>query len=263
MAERFTDEVTEELKFYVYRLIDPRNGETFYAGKGRGNRLFAHIRDELKLDAEENTDSPKETELDPKLARIRDIRNARLEVGHVVHRHGMDDKTALQVEAALLDAYPGLTNRAGGHGSGDFGVAHASELFRAYSAQPFVPKHRLIAISVSQSLKTRDVYNAVRAAWVIDPKRANGRFVLAHDQGLVVGVFRPTKWLIATPDNFPFVSERDQEDRVRYGFEGVEAEGSVAKEYLNKRIPAKYRRRGAANPVRYIDPVVTNDSVTM
>ena len=26
----------------MYRLINPRNGESFYAGKGRGNRVFAH-----------------------------------------------------------------------------------------------------------------------------------------------------------------------------------------------------------------------------
>ena len=256
MVEHFTDEVVRELESYVYRLIDPRNGETFYVGKGRGNRLFAHIRDELKSDTEENTDSQNDIDLDPKIARIRDIRNAGLEVGHVVHRHGMDNKTALQVEAALMDAYPGLLNRAGGYGSGDFGVAHASELIHAYSAQPFVPKHKLIAISVSQSLKTREVYDAVRAAWVVDPKRANGRLVLAHDQGLVVGVFRATTgWFPATPDKFPFVSERELEDRIRYGFEGVKAEDSVANEYMNKRVPSEYRKRGAANPIRYIDPV--------
>ena len=109
MDERFTNEVAAELKSYVYRLIDPRNGETFYVGKGQGNRLFDHIQDELKLDAKKDAD------LDPKVGRIRDIKSAQLEVGHIVHRHGMDEKTALQVEAALMDAYPGLLNRAGGH----------------------------------------------------------------------------------------------------------------------------------------------------
>jgi hypothetical protein len=34
---------SENLKTYVYRLIDPRNGETFHVGKGRGNRVSAHI----------------------------------------------------------------------------------------------------------------------------------------------------------------------------------------------------------------------------
>ncbi|WP_250481199.1 hypothetical protein [Caballeronia sp. GAOx1] len=30
----------------MYRLIDPRNGETFYVGKGKENRVFQHIRAE-------------------------------------------------------------------------------------------------------------------------------------------------------------------------------------------------------------------------
>ncbi|WP_191905842.1 hypothetical protein [Nitrincola iocasae] len=45
--DKFPAEVIEKLKNYVYRLIDPRNGETFYVGRGIGNRLYSHIRDEL------------------------------------------------------------------------------------------------------------------------------------------------------------------------------------------------------------------------
>ena len=40
--DSFPEGVAEQLKWYVYRLIDPRNGETFYVGKGKGNRVFAH-----------------------------------------------------------------------------------------------------------------------------------------------------------------------------------------------------------------------------
>lgn len=32
-------------KFYVYNLIDPRNGEVFYVGKGAGHRVKQHVRD--------------------------------------------------------------------------------------------------------------------------------------------------------------------------------------------------------------------------
>ena len=34
-----------EAKWYVYELIDPRNDEVFYVGKGSGNRIDAHGRD--------------------------------------------------------------------------------------------------------------------------------------------------------------------------------------------------------------------------
>lgn len=111
--DSFPPEVASRLKTYVYRLIDPRNGETFYVGKGRGDRVFAHIRAEKDLE---------DDELGNKLRRIRDVRLAGMEVAHVIHRHGMDDETAFEVEAALIDAYPGLANVAGGRGATEFGA---------------------------------------------------------------------------------------------------------------------------------------------
>lgn len=75
----FSEEVAAKLHFYVYRLIDPRNGETFYIGKGKGNRLFNHARDEL---------GAMDDILTEKLQRIRDIRKSGFEVAHLIHRHG-------------------------------------------------------------------------------------------------------------------------------------------------------------------------------
>lgn len=138
--EGFPPDVVAKLKTYVYRLIDPRNGETFYVGKGQGNRVFGHIRERTQLD-------------DPsfKLRRIRDIHLAGFEVAHVIHRHGMDDQTAFEVEAALMDAYPGLTNVAGGHGNAEYGASHAAEIVRRYSAEPAEFLHRAMLISVNRS----------------------------------------------------------------------------------------------------------------
>lgn len=76
--QSFSPEVIEKLKTYVYRLIDPRNGETFYVGKGKGNRVFAHIRAEL------DTDDPND-----KLKRIHEIRADGFDVAHVIHRQDL------------------------------------------------------------------------------------------------------------------------------------------------------------------------------
>jgi hypothetical protein len=150
--ESFPSEVTRELKTYVYRLIDPRNGETFYVGKGKGDRVFSHVRDELKEQGDV---------VDDKLDRIRKIRLAGFEVGHVIHRHGMDDNTAFQVEAALIDAYTGLANEVGGVGSHSNGVMHAKEIINLYRAEPAVFQHRALLISVNRSATETSLYDAV------------------------------------------------------------------------------------------------------
>jgi uncharacterized protein len=151
-SEAFSGDVTAKLKTYVYRLIDPRNGETFYVGKGQGNRVFSHIRAEQNLEGDD---------LDNKVRRIREIRLAGFEVAHVIHRHGMDDTTAFEVEAAaLIDAYPGLANIVGGSSSNEYGPMHAKEIIRRYAAEPAVFRHKALLISVNRSAAESSLYEA-------------------------------------------------------------------------------------------------------
>ena len=237
--ESFSPEVSAELKTYVYRLIDPRNGETFYVGKGRGNRVFAHIHAEEGIEGDE---------VDNRLRRIRQIRLAGFEVAHVIHRHGMDDATAFQVEAALMDAYPGLTNIAGGYGSGDFGAMHAREIIRRYTAETAVFEHRALLIGVNKSAFEVSLYEATRYSWVISPKKARqAEVVLSTVQGLIVGAFVANEWLEETEQNFP----GREPVAGRWGFVGEEASGPLQALYVGKRVPDEYRKRGAANPIKY------------
>jgi hypothetical protein len=238
----FTKEVSDRLKHYVYRLLDPRNGETFYVGKGQGNRVFSHVKGEL--DAGED-------ELTEKLQRIREIRLAGFEVAHVIHRHGLDEKTAIEVEAALIDAYPEATNVMGGRSSGDRGLMHSRQIVERYQAAEARFQHTAVIISVNRSATEKEsIYEAVRYAWKLDPKRAGrAQLVLAVQQGLIVGVFVADKWLAATTLNFPGTSV----DRAgRWGFIGHEASKDLRQLYLRRRIPDSMRKRGSANPVRYV-----------
>ncbi len=253
-ADRFPIEVAERLKWYVYRLIDPRNGETFYVGKGRGDRVFEHAKGALAASRDENA----EDTIDLKLQRIKEITGAGLEVAHVIHRHGIEDENvAFQIEAALIDAYPGLANRVSGHGTDDYGVRHVEEILREYAAPPFEPGEPLILICIARAYKeeTKSVYDAVRGVWRINAKRAkNFKLVLAHYRGLIVGAFRPKDWLPATKANFPWL---DDDIQGRIGFVGEPADQEVVSLYVGKRVPDVYRPKGAAFPVRFVEPTTS------
>jgi hypothetical protein len=233
--ESFPPGVSAKLKTYVYRLVDPRNGETFYVGKGKGNRVFAHARAEQALDGDE---------WDNRLKRIHEIRSAGLEVGHVIHRHGLDPQTALEVEAALIDAYPGLTTVMGGSGSSDYGVMHAKEIADRYSAEPAVFRHKALLICINKTAGVTSLYEATRYAWKINVKRAKeAEIILATVQGLIKAAFVADQWLEANETNFP----GREPVAGRYGFIGRQVESP----YVGKRVPDEYRKRGAAAPVKY------------
>ena len=181
MLDKFPSEVIEQLGFYVYRLIDPRNGETFYVGKGKGNRVFSHSSGNL-LEGED--------EVSEKLKRIREIESSGFKVAHVIHRHGLDNETALEVEAALIDAYPGMTNIASGQDCDERGVRHAEEIIQEFAAEDAIFEHNVIAIKINRSASEKSVYDAVRYAWKLDKSRAEkSEYVLAVLNGMIIGVF--------------------------------------------------------------------------
>ena len=235
--DSFPPEVAEKLQNYVYRLIDPRNGETFYIGKGTGNRVFEHARGDIMGNS-----------MSEKMTRIREIQVAGFDVSHVIHRHGLSEKSAFEVEAALIDAYPGITNVIGGFGSSDFGVMHSYEIIKRYSADTAKFQHKALLISVNRSAMEDSLYEATRFAWRLNPKKAReADVVLSTIQGLIVGAFIADEWLEANPENFP---GRESVDG-RFGFVGHEAPSNLKQMYVDKRLPDDYRKRGASNPVKY------------
>ena len=246
--DSFPDGVAAQVKWYVYRLIDPRNGETFYVGKGQGNRVFEHAKGVTRSEAGES--------VDPKLERIKAIQAAGLEVGHLIHRHGLGPQLALEVEAAVIDAYPGLTNKVKGHGSEYYGVRHVEEIINEYAAEEFQVKHHLMLIAINIYFYLRDnPYDAVRYAWKVNLKRATQyNLVLARLRGQVVGAYRPTKWLPAIRENFPDLAKRynDVTDLPGFhGFVGEKAEPEIWDYYVKKQVPKRLRSRSA---IRFLEP---------
>ena len=87
----------DRMKFYVYELVDPRDGTVFYVGKGQKNRIDAHEREAAKGVHSRKCD------------RIRSIWASSGEVErHIVSRHE-DENEALRAEFDLIASY-GLVN---------------------------------------------------------------------------------------------------------------------------------------------------------
>lgn len=237
--DRFSPQVIEELKIYVYRLVDPRSGKTFYVGRGEGNRVFEHVRGGV-AEAEDD-------QLPLRLEIIKDIAAAGHEVMHVIHRYGLTPKEALEVEAAVIDAYDDLTGRKIGYHDFERGARTAEDVEHHFAREQVDVAHPVLFVNLARTRARRDplrtsALDAARFAWDIKIERAQRcEFVLGYRDGVVEGVFKPKHWLQATRENFPDFSEAPSYGRrgkLRVGFVGEEVTDSqVLEVYLNKRIP--------------------------
>ena len=235
----FTNEVQRKLAYYVYRLVDPRTGLTFYVGKGKGNRVFEHAAGVMKFNSS-TVDG--EDELSAKMKQIADIHAANLDVITIIHRHGMDEKTAFEVEGALIDAYPGLTNIQNGHENAEFGCASAIQVQQMYEAEEaIIPSGKYMIIKIKEQTidEQGSLYEAVRKHWHINFQKAKGSMVLACVSGIIRGVFTVDEWL------------QSDECEGRMYFKGAMASPDISNRFVGKRLPKKFVMKGAASPVRY------------
>ncbi len=241
----FDTKTSEKLKSYVYALIDTRdnNNTPFYIGKGVGNRVFNHVACAL----EDETDSNNKYET------IKDIKKSGKEVKHIIIRHGLTEKMALDIEASFLDFFNyqdhELTNKVLGHNSLDNGLMSAKEIIRKYNAEKLDKlSDPVVIININKSYprekyKDDGVYIATKEAWPMDKNRLKSiKYVLSEYQGLIVEVYTVHDW-------YPVDAVTSTgKYRKRWGFNGAIAEDKIRNKYINKSIA---KRRGASNPIRY------------
>jgi uncharacterized protein len=246
--DHFSKEVCAAIGSYVYRLIDPRNGLTFYVGKGRGNRVFAHVNEALSSVDGETFDWAKNSDDSYKIQTIKDIHNAGLEVIYVIQRWGLDDDTAFQVEGALIDAYFGLTNKIGGH-NGENGACNAEWLEAKFKKETYVdspinPGYIIVKIhwgTVEKAAghdKAERMYNACRGSWGIsgaEAKNVSRPYVLCAIDGVVEEVYHVQKW---SPAN-------GIQKKPKFVFTGSVAEDNVRNIFIDKKLPDRYCKKGS------------------
>lgn len=109
-------------------------------------------------------------------------------------------------------------------------------------------RFKVVQINVNITRDERDLYQAVRYAWRISPERARlADFVLATSRGLIIGAFVADEWMEATEEHFPRLPTVEG----RWGFVGKNAPPEIQQQYVGKRVPSDYSKKGASNPVKY------------
>jgi hypothetical protein len=103
-------------------------------------------------------------------------------------------------------------------------------------------------------LEGLDIYDAARYHWKINPKKAEAvGNVIAHDSGLIRGVFSNCRWKIDTDKVFADLHiEGRKALGDRYGFIGESAKVPALKKLVGQRLdPTKFQKPGARGPIRY------------
>jgi len=240
---KFDEKTSEKLKYYVYALIDPESMKPFYIGKGLNNRVFNHV--ECSLDNELESD---------KYNSIRAINAKGYDVKHIILRHGLSEKVALEIESTLIDysMFFGHEYQLSvlGHNSIDNGVMSADEIIRKYNALPLEKlEEPIVIININKTYKRGTggdgIYKATKGDWAVDKNRIKTiDYALSEYRGLIVEVFKIDNW-------YPVdMKDKNGKPKIRWAFDGSVAESCIRKKYINKSV-SHIKKPGASNPIRY------------
>jgi hypothetical protein len=229
--------MAEALGYYVYVLMDPRDGAVFYVGMGTGERCLQHSG----------------SDEGPKGARIREIEGAGQVVGIDIVRHGLASRQeAFLVEAVVMDALgrAKLTNIAPGYGSSTYGRAPLEELTNRYQPEEAEIRHKVIFLKLAQTyrkgMSAQELYEAARGVWPFNPDYANKYdYAICVHEGLVVEVFRTHRWQKSDPAHYPTRDDLVPSDfESTCEFEGEPAEPDVRAHYIGKSVRTQFAAGG-------------------
>ncbi len=138
MIRNFSPKTMEALGYYVYVYSDPDTKKPFYVGKGKGNRAFQHLDDQSEND---------------KVRKIAEIKARGKEPLIEILVHGLNEETALKVEAAAIDliGIDHLTNQQRGHDSSTYGKIEVSMLEARYVCK------KLSLEDIGMSIRNRQI----------------------------------------------------------------------------------------------------------
>ena len=261
----FSEKAIEQLNgFYVYALIDPRNNQIFYIGKGAGNRVFSHEIESGK--------SPKSEKA--KLKRIQEIEAAGFDVKRVVVNWGMTESEAFAAEAALINmlsflSADMLTNAVAGHHVHeamtveDFDLLYGAEHLKQEDIQ-----HSIMVIKINKlyrkGMNPKELYDIVRGNWrasMTSIQKRKVEYVFGVYNQLIVAVYKPDEWhYVYDRIDVPQIESLDEEtlergkDRVYFVCRDYESLDENQQFYLHKSIADLKVNQSSQNPITYLMP---------
>lgn len=262
--DRFSEKSLMALgDYYVYGLIDPRNKQIFYIGKGTGNRVFEHEK--------ESQESPDSEKL--KLKTIANVKEAGLEVEKIIINCNLTESEAFSAEAALINAFNyvsdiGLTNIVAGHHSSEaLDVNDFEKMNGAVELKETDIRHKIMVIKINRlyhrGMSGDVLYDSVRGIWRASLSRVRTvDYVFGVYNSLIVAVYKPTDWFICkdAKDKLPrqgIELNSKTENRVFFidkGFENNEPQDEAEEFYLYKSIAKLKLNQSAQNPITYLNP---------
>jgi hypothetical protein len=239
---RIPSDIARKLGYYVYAYVNPLDNGIFYVGKGKRRRVLHHLGERAESE---------------KVAAIKQIRAAGRQPRIEILAHGLRDaKTALQVEAAVIDALgiPFLTNQVRGWGSSRWGRVPLEELIALYRRQPVQIKEPSLLIRINKlyrpQMSASELYDGTRGVWKLGPNRNLAKYAFAVFEGIVREVYEITEWLPAG-STFRSRDPRGVRSPKRWEFVGRTAPDSLRRRYVNKDV-SSYFKRGNQSPVIYV-----------
>lgn len=90
-------------EFYVYGLVDPRNNEVFYIGKGINDRINRHVKEITEI--EKSGDKRKDGINENKLYRIKEILESGFELNYKFFGRNLSEDYAYALEEILIERF--------------------------------------------------------------------------------------------------------------------------------------------------------------
>ena len=247
-SKEFSKKTLENLGYYVYLYSDPDTKEPFYIGKGKGNRCFDHLSYKNGSD---------------KVSKIQELLSKGKEPVIEILVHGVDEETALKVEAAAIDliGIDNLTNVQKGHHASVYGRIDVDELNRRYDKEMLKEAditENVIMIRINRAyhygMTQFEIYDNTRCCWKVNKDQADKvEYAFSVYDGMVIEVFHIVQWLPAhtTLKSETTLDPRPDKDEGRYEFVGNVAPDEIRDKYIGKMVTEMFPQ-GNQNPIKYV-----------